>query len=59
MILSLLIGLASIIVSVLGLKCTRIGTDHVKERIALSGGIMFIMSGMSFTQMRRVCSQTH
>ncbi|XP_072247958.1 claudin-19-like [Leuresthes tenuis] len=46
MILSLLIGLASIIVSVLGLKCTRIGTDHIKERIALSGGIMFIMSGL-------------
>ncbi|KAM4566540.1 claudin-1-like [Odontesthes bonariensis] len=46
MILSLLIGLASIVVSALGLKCSRIGTDRVKERIALSGGILFIVSGV-------------
>ncbi|XP_039987661.1 claudin 15-like b [Xiphias gladius] len=48
MILSLLVGLASIIVSVLGLKCTKIGrtSEHVKEQIALSGGITFILSGV-------------
>lgn len=47
MILSLLVGLASIIVSVLGLKCTKIGrtSEHVKDQIALSGGILFILSG--------------
>ncbi|XP_029027169.1 claudin-19-like [Betta splendens] len=48
MILSLLLGLASIIVSVLGLKCTKIGrtSDHAKGAITLSGGIMFILSGV-------------
>ncbi|XP_060903289.1 claudin-1-like [Labrus mixtus] len=48
MILSLLVGLASIIVSVLGLKCTKIGrtSEHVKEQIALAGGILFILSGV-------------
>ncbi|XP_029372914.1 claudin-4-like [Echeneis naucrates] len=48
MILSLLVGLASILVSVLGLKCTKIGrtSEHIKAQIALSGGIMFIISGV-------------
>ncbi|XP_059188059.1 claudin-19-like [Centropristis striata] len=48
MILSLLLGLASIIVSVLGLKCTKIGrtSDHIKDQIALSGGVLFILSGV-------------
>ncbi|XP_041851168.1 claudin-1-like isoform X2 [Melanotaenia boesemani] len=48
MILSLLLGLASIIVSALGLKCTKIGrmAEEVKEQIVLSGGIMFILSGV-------------
>lgn len=49
MILSLLVGLASIIVSVLGLKCTKIGraSERVKEQMALTGGILFILSGTS------------
>lgn len=49
MILSLLLGLASIIVSVLGLKCTKLGrtSDQAKDAIALSGGVMFILSGTS------------
>ncbi|KAM4628270.1 claudin 15-like b [Polymixia lowei] len=48
MILSLLVGLASIIVSVLGLKCTKIGrtSDQAKGRIALTGGSLFILSGL-------------
>ncbi|XP_070685023.1 claudin-1-like [Pempheris klunzingeri] len=48
MILSLLVGLAAIIVSVLGLKCTKIGrtTEYVKYQIALTGGILFILSGV-------------
>lgn len=47
MILSLLVGLASIVVSVLGLKCTKIGrtSERVKDQIALSGGVLFITSG--------------
>ncbi|XP_071769973.1 claudin 15-like b [Centroberyx gerrardi] len=48
MILSLLLGLASIIVSVLGLKCTKIGrtSDQAKGKIALTGGSLFILSGL-------------
>ncbi|KAF0030979.1 hypothetical protein F2P81_017710 [Scophthalmus maximus] len=48
MILSLLVGLAAAIVSVLGLKCTKIGRtpEAVKDQIALSGGVMFILSGV-------------
>ncbi|XP_018518373.1 claudin-7 [Lates calcarifer] len=48
MILSLLVGFAAIIVSVLGLKCTKIGrtSEHAKDQIALSGGILFILSGL-------------
>ncbi|XP_058490309.1 claudin-1-like [Solea solea] len=48
MILSLLLSLAAIIVSVLGLKCTKIGrmSERVKEQVALSGGVLFILSGL-------------
>ncbi|XP_022594316.1 claudin-1-like isoform X1 [Seriola dumerili] len=48
MILSMLVSLASIIVSVLGLKCIKIGrtSEPTKDQIALSGGIMFILSGV-------------
>lgn len=49
MILSLLLSLVSILVSVLGLKCTKIGrtSERVKGQIALSGGVLFITSGTS------------
>ncbi|KAM4743440.1 claudin-1-like isoform 1-T2 [Anableps anableps] len=48
MIISLILGLASIIVSVLGLKCTKISRmpEQVKEQVALSGGVLFILSGV-------------
>uniref|UniRef100_A0A8K9UW88 Claudin 15-like b n=1 Tax=Oncorhynchus mykiss TaxID=8022 RepID=A0A8K9UW88_ONCMY len=47
MIIALLLGLASIIVSVLGLKCTKIGStsEQAKGKIALTGGSLFILSG--------------
>lgn len=50
MILSLLIGLVSILVSVLGLKCTRLGrtSEQVKGQLVLSGGVLFLLSGMNF-----------
>lgn len=52
MILSLLVGLASIMVSVLGLKCTKIGrtSENVKEQMVLSGGILFVLSGTCSVQ---------
>ncbi|XP_068441001.1 claudin-1-like [Clinocottus analis] len=48
MVMSLLVGLASIIVSVLGLRCTRIGrtSERLKDQLALSGGVLFILSGV-------------
>uniref|UniRef100_A0A4W5QXN0 Claudin n=1 Tax=Hucho hucho TaxID=62062 RepID=A0A4W5QXN0_9TELE len=49
MIIALLLGLASIIVSVLGLKCTKIGStsEQAKGKITLTGGSLFILSGLS------------
>ncbi|XP_076026099.1 claudin 15-like b [Genypterus blacodes] len=48
MILSLLLGLVSIVVSVLGLKCIKIGrtSEQDKGKILLTGGTMFILSGV-------------
>ncbi|XP_077397961.1 claudin-7-like [Festucalex cinctus] len=49
MLSSLLVGLASIIVSILGLKCSKVGgaSEQAKGQFLLSGGIMLILSGMS------------
>ncbi|KAI4787648.1 hypothetical protein KUCAC02_036328 [Chaenocephalus aceratus] len=48
MILSLMLGLTSTIVSVLGLKCTKIGriSESAKEKMALTGGLLLILSGV-------------
>ncbi|XP_029931029.1 claudin 15-like a [Myripristis murdjan] len=48
MILSLLLGLGCIIVSLLGLKCIKIGsaTEQSKAKIAVTGGILSILSGL-------------
>ncbi|XP_041920709.1 claudin 15-like b isoform X2 [Alosa sapidissima] len=48
MIIALLLGLASIIVAVLGLKCTKLGNTsrEAKGKIALTGGSLFILSGL-------------
>ena len=47
MIVSLLAGLGSMIVSLLGLKCIRIGsaTEQSKAKIAVTGGILSIIAG--------------
>ncbi|KAM4604714.1 claudin 15-like a [Polymixia lowei] len=48
MIVSLLMGLACMIVALLGLKCIKIGssTDQSKAKIAVTGGILAILSGL-------------
>ncbi|KAL7387010.1 hypothetical protein ABVT39_017004 [Epinephelus coioides] len=48
MIIALLLGLASMIVSLLGLKCIKIGsaTDQSKAKIAVTGGILSILAGL-------------
>ncbi|XP_066509040.1 claudin-15-like [Hoplias malabaricus] len=48
MIVSMILGLASMIVSILGLKCIRIGSsnDQTKAKVAVTGGILFILAGL-------------
>lgn len=49
MIISLLFGLAAMIVALLGLKCIKIGstTEESKGKIAGTGGILSILGGES------------
>ncbi|XP_042338464.1 claudin-15-like, partial [Plectropomus leopardus] len=48
MIISLLLGLGPMIVSLLGLKCIKIGsaTDQSKAKVAITGGILSILAGL-------------
>ncbi|XP_068196814.1 claudin 15-like a [Antennarius striatus] len=48
MIVSLLLGLGSMIVSLLGLKCIKIGsaTDQSKAKIAVTGGVLSLLAGL-------------
>ncbi|XP_065131442.1 claudin 15-like a [Paramisgurnus dabryanus] len=48
MIIALILGLISIIVSTMGLKCINIGKrdEESKAKIAVSGGIIFIIAGL-------------
>lgn len=47
MIIALLLGLFSMIVSIMGLKCITIGSssDQAKSKMAGTGGILFILAG--------------
>ncbi|KAL4648484.1 claudin-1 [Arapaima gigas] len=49
MIISLLLGLFGVIVSLLGMKCVKVGntSDQVKAKITVIGGILFLLSGIS------------
>lgn len=48
MILSLLLGLGSMIVSLLGLKCIKIGsaTEQTKAKGAITGGVLSMLAGL-------------
>ncbi|KAM8851439.1 claudin 15-like a [Spinachia spinachia] len=48
MIMSLLLGLGSMVVSLLGLKCIKIGsaTDQSKAKIAVCGGVLSMLAGL-------------
>ncbi|KAM4552718.1 claudin 15-like a [Odontesthes bonariensis] len=48
MVIALLFGLGCLIVSLLGLKCIKIGTitEQSKAKIAVSGGILSILAGL-------------
>ncbi|XP_077344486.1 claudin-15-like isoform X2 [Lithobates pipiens] len=49
MIISLILGLLACLISLFGLKCTKFGSkdEHTKGKIALSGGLIFIVAGLS------------
>ncbi|KAM4771473.1 claudin-19-like [Rhinophrynus dorsalis] len=48
MIISLILGLLACVLSLFGLKCTKFGTsnEHTKGKIALAGGLIFIVAGL-------------
>ncbi|NXP16975.1 CLD19 protein, partial [Scytalopus superciliaris] len=48
MVISLLLGFFGIIMSVVGMKCTKVGEENpvTKSRIAVAGGVLFILSGL-------------
>lgn len=48
MVVSVLLGFIGIIVSVVGMKCTKVGDNNpaIKTRIAVTGGALFLLAGM-------------
>ncbi|XP_026082807.1 claudin-15-like isoform X2 [Carassius auratus] len=48
MIIALILGLLAVILAVMGLKCTKLGStsEETKGKISLTAGIMFILSGV-------------
>lgn len=48
MVVSVLLGFIGIIVSVVGMKCTKVGDNNpaTKGRIAVSGGALFLLAGL-------------
>ncbi|XP_027858175.1 claudin-19 isoform X2 [Xiphophorus couchianus] len=48
MVISVLLGFIGIIVSVVGMKCTKVGDNNpsTKTRIAVTGGALFLLAGL-------------
>ncbi|KAM8953980.1 claudin-15-like isoform 2-T2 [Pelodytes ibericus] len=48
MIIAIVLGLISAVLSLFGLKCTKVGStsEHSKGKIALAGGLVFITGGL-------------
>lgn len=48
MVVSVLLGFIGIIVSVVGMKCTKVGDNNpaTKTRIAVTGGTLFLLAGV-------------
>ncbi|EMP30115.1 Claudin-19 [Chelonia mydas] len=48
MVVSILMGFVGVIVSVVGMKCTKVGDENpvIKSRIAVAGGILFLIAGL-------------
>ncbi|XP_060624155.2 claudin-15-like isoform X1 [Anolis sagrei] len=49
MIISLILGMGGVLLSLLGLKCTQLGStsENAKIKISITGGMMFILGGLS------------
>jgi len=47
MIIALVLGLLSVVLATMGLKCTKLGStsEESKGKISLTSGVMFILSG--------------
>lgn len=56
MVVSVLLGFIGIIVSVVGMKCTKVGDNNpaTKSRIAVSGGALFLLAGLASAMSRDV-----
>ena len=59
MVISVLMGFIGIIVSVVGMKCTKVGDNNpqTKSKIAVAGGALFLLAGeaLSPSQCLHVC----
>uniref|UniRef100_A0A8I3NPN7 Claudin n=1 Tax=Canis lupus familiaris TaxID=9615 RepID=A0A8I3NPN7_CANLF len=55
MVVAVLLGFVAMVLSVVGMKCTRVGDSNptAKGRIAISGGVLFLLAG---TSSARPCS---
>ncbi|XP_069096361.1 claudin-19 isoform X2 [Pleurodeles waltl] len=53
MVVAVLLGFVGMIISVMGMKCTKVGDNNpiTKSRIAISGGVMFLLAGMNLGQL--------
>ncbi|XP_078499118.1 claudin-19 [Lissotriton helveticus] len=47
MVVAVLLGFVGMIISIMGMKCTKVGDNSpiTKSRIAISGGVMFLLAG--------------
>ncbi|XP_074073915.1 claudin-19 [Macrotis lagotis] len=48
MVVSVLLGFIGVVISVVGMKCTRVGDNNpvTKGRVAVSGGALFLLAGL-------------
>uniref|UniRef100_A0A2I3SCJ6 Claudin n=1 Tax=Pan troglodytes TaxID=9598 RepID=A0A2I3SCJ6_PANTR len=52
MVVAVLLGFVAMVLSVVGMKCTRVGGSNpiAKGRVAIAGGALFILAGMNLAQ---------
>ncbi|XP_023410368.1 claudin-19 isoform X1 [Loxodonta africana] len=48
MVVAVLLGFVAMVLSVVGMKCTRVGDSNpiAKGRVAISGGVLFLLAGL-------------